>query len=180
MEEKVESVFKFLRYRFLIINQAYYVLDIWQSMWQMLIPFSFWIFPKPVYKVQDANILKKLRETNTKQGNASGLGILGAGIGIIIANLLRMLRNYFELQSSSFVNVVIVDLMLVMVFLMFGFISKVYKSRIYKVVKIDQLSKERLRIKPKSSIHFLWLFMSVFLVANILIQLKGDISVSFT
>ncbi|WP_339177692.1 DUF443 family protein [Oceanobacillus sp. FSL W7-1293] len=211
MEGKVESVIKNLRYRFLIINQEYYLIDIWQSMWQMLIPFSFWIFPKSVYKVQDTNILKKLKKTDTKQGNTSGLGILGAGIGVVIANLLRMLGNYFELQSSYFVNVVIAVLVLVMVFLLFGFISRVYKSRIYKVVKLDQLPKERLCIKPKSSNHFfvvllyyfvflcltlfafigfvqlgdvlivifMGLFMSVFLVANILIQLKGDIIVNF-
>ncbi len=108
MNCKVHGVYKNLRYRILVIEGQTYILDLGKSIWKVLFPFLFWISPNTVLKVESTEVVEKLKAPSVKQVNTGGHGWIGGGIAVLIANLLRPLMDYFDIQSSPSVNSVIV------------------------------------------------------------------------
>jgi len=77
MNCKVHGVFKNLRYRILIIDDEQYILDMGHSLWKLLFPFFFWMLPNPVFKVDDLNIVEKLKSPQVKQTKTGHSSVLG-------------------------------------------------------------------------------------------------------
>lgn len=154
MNCEVQRVYKNIRYRILIIGEQVYILDLGQSFWKSLFPLFFWMFPVFAYKVDDLKIIEKLNVPKVKQANRAGLGLLGGGIAVLIANLTRGLPSYFDIQSSWLVNLVTVIISVILVFSLRCYISHISKKKLYQVLKLEQLSTRRLWIRPESSKHF--------------------------
>lgn len=154
MNCKVQRVYKNIRYRILTIGEQVYILDMGQSFWKSLFPLFFWMFPVFVYKVDDPKNIEKLNLPKVKQANTAGLGLLGGGIAVLIANLTRGLPSYFDIQTPRLVNMVTVIIAVILVFSLRCYISHISKKKLYQVVKPEQLSTRRLWIRPKSNRHF--------------------------
>ncbi|WP_449354445.1 DUF443 domain-containing protein [Virgibacillus natechei] len=166
MNCEVHGVYKNLRYRILVIDDQIYILDLGRSIWKIVFPFFFWMFPNTIFKVENHETVEKLRAPEVKQTSTGGIGILGGGIAVLIANLLRPLTDYFDIQSSSFVNSIIVMISVIMLVSLRFYINHLNKKNLYKVVNLEQLSTERLWIRPKPFKHFsLVLGMYLFFLA---------------
>lgn len=154
MKCKVQGVFKNLRYRILTINGEEYILDLWNSFWKIIFPFLFWIFPTSVFKVDEPNIVEKLKASNesrTKTGNTS---MLGAGVGVFLASVLKPLSDYLAIPGSPIINAVILLVIVLFTFVLCMYINKMLKRKLYDIVNIKNLSTNKLWIKPKSVKHF--------------------------
>src|SRR5699024_32993 len=170
MNCKVHGVYKNIRYRILVIDNQTYILDLGRSSWLILFPFFFWMFPNPVFKVEDQEIVEKLKTPEVKQANnTGGLGLLSGGIAVLIANLLRPLTDYFDIQSSPSVNSIIVIIAVILMFSLRFYINHLNKKNLYQVVRLEQLSRDCLWIRPKPIKHFslvlgMYLFFLIFTV----------------
>ncbi|CDQ38555.1 hypothetical protein M948_05025 [Virgibacillus sp. CM-4] len=172
MKCEIQRVNKNIRYRILSINNNdYYLVDMGQSLWKILFPFLFWIFPHTVYKIDDEDMLRNIQAPELKQAKTNYFSILGAGISILLANLLRPLMDYFNIQSSTLVNSIILIVVLIIAFLLRFYISNMNKKNLYKVAKTEQLSTDRLWIRPKSTKYcFQYLFFYLFFLGFTLIS----------
>lgn len=130
------------------------------------------MLPNPVYKVEDQAIVEKLKTPEVKQANnTGGKGLIGGGIAVVIANFLRPLTDYFDIQSSPLVNSIIVMIAVILVLSVRLYINHLNKKNLYQVVSLDQLPTERLWISPKpvklfSLVLGMYLFFLVFTVVG--------------
>lgn len=166
MNCEVHSVYKNPRYRILVINDQTYILDLGGSPLKIAFPFLLWIFPNPVFKVKNHDIVEKLKTPEVKQADTGGRGLVGGGIAVLIAVLLRPFMDYFDIQSSPFINSIIAAIVVILVFILFFCISNKCKKNLYRVTKPEQLPTNQLWIRPKSAKHFFQvLFYYLFFLA---------------
>ncbi|MGY0691188.1 DUF443 family protein [Virgibacillus sp. FSP13] len=169
MNCKVHGVYKNLRYRILVIEGQTYILDLGKSIWKVLFPFLFWMSPNTVFRVENNEIVEKLKVPSVKQVNTGGHGWIGGGIAVLIANLLSPLMDYFDIQSSPSVNSIIVMITVILLISLRLYIRHINKRNLFQVVNLEKLSTERLWIRPKPVKHFslvlgMYLFFLAFVV----------------
>ncbi|MGY0691193.1 DUF443 family protein [Virgibacillus sp. FSP13] len=150
----VYGVFKNLRYRILIIDERQYIIDMGRSFWKFLFPFVFWMFPNPVYRVDDPNIVEKLKSPEVNQTETGRFSGLGAGIGIFITTLLKPVADYFALPDNPLINAVILSVLVIFVIVMVASINNKFKKRLQNAVNLEELSTDKLWIRPRSVKHF--------------------------
>jgi len=154
---KVNGVYKNLRYRILTIGHQTYILDVGSSKWKIVFPFLFWMFPNPAYKVEDQEIVEKIKTPEVAQANTGGQGLLGGGIAILIANLLKPMTDFFDIQSSPFVNSMIVMITVILLLSFRFYINYISKKKLYQVVNLESLEKHGIWIRPKPIKHFFFI-----------------------
>lgn len=154
MNCKVHGVYKNLRYRILVIDGQTYILDLGRSFWKIVFPFFIWMFPNHVFKVENQETVEKIKTPEVKQVNTGGQGLIGGGIAVLIANLLRPLTDFFDIQSSPFVNTITVLIAVLLIFSLRFYINHLNKRNLYQIVKLERLSTDRLWIRPKPIKHF--------------------------
>nr|WP_269409914.1 DUF443 family protein [Lentibacillus daqui] len=155
MNCKVQGAFKNLRYRILTIDGEGYILDTGSSFWKIVFPLFFWMFPNAVFKVDDPNITEKLKSPEVNQTKTGHSSILGAGVGIFLATLLKSLADYFALPDTPLINSVILGILVLIVLVLFAFLNHKLKKKLYRTVNLEELSIDKLWIRPKSFKHFL-------------------------
>ncbi|WP_307786885.1 DUF443 family protein [Pseudogracilibacillus auburnensis] len=179
MKCKVQGVYMNPRYRALSIGEEKYILDMGKSFWKILFPFSFWILPNTAYKVNDHEIIKKMIAPEVKPKTTAGNGLLAGGIGIVLANLLQPLVNYFDVESTPLVNAIIVGIVFFITLSVFYYINIRSKKKLTYVIDLHQYSMRRLWIRPQSYKHFFFiLFTYLFLIVFIVITWGGFIQIA--
>ncbi|UUI05221.1 DUF443 domain-containing protein [Oceanobacillus jeddahense] len=126
MNCEVQHVAGNIRYRILIINGEQYILDMERSFWKIIFPFLFWIFPTPVFKVEDHTIVEQLRGIKKEKVN-SGQVILLGGIGFVLGQFLTPLMDYFEIKLTSLIYIILLVFALILVSLLYFSIN--YKRK---------------------------------------------------
>lgn len=148
-------------YRVLTIEGKRYILDMggW-SFWKTLFPFAYWVFPNTVYKIGDDELIEKIIVPEVKSKSTGG---------IVLANLLRPLVNYFDIEGTPFVNTIIVVLVFAIILAVFIYINVSSKKDLLQMIELNQYTKQRLWIRPQSVKHFSFiLFSYLFLLAFII------------
>lgn len=154
MKSNIQGVYKNIRYRILSINGQGYLIDLDRPIWVILFPFAYWFLGHSAYKIDD-DAIKKIKTPDVEQVNATPLIIFGTGLAILISNLINPLMDYFNISSSSTTNsVIIVSLLLIALILRLIFMN-INKRNLDKVVNVESLSEEKIKITPKSSSHIL-------------------------
>lgn len=149
MNCEVQHIDKNIRYRILIINEEHYILDLERSFLSIIFPFLFWMFPSTVFKVEDLNIVEQLKEPKREKVDSSWLTFLG-GLAYVLGILLTPLMDYFNIPSSILVNTIMVVFVLILVALIYFSISRNRKRNLNNIVKLEELQKNLLRIRPSS------------------------------
>ncbi|MFD1414137.1 DUF443 family protein [Oceanobacillus jeddahense] len=67
MNCEVQHLAENIRYRILVINGEQYLLDMERSFGKILFPFFFWMLPSPIFKVENQDIMGKLKVTKKKR-----------------------------------------------------------------------------------------------------------------
>lgn len=171
MNCEVQHLYKNIRYRILIINGEQYILDMEQSFWKVIFPFFFWVFPTPVYKVEDQTIVEQLKEPKREKVGRLIVVSLG-GIAYVIGILLAPLMDYFEVPMSPLVNTILLIIALILVVLLNLSISYNRKKKLYNVVELAELQQDKLRVCPNSIKH-------VFKLSAVYIFLLGIVVLFF-
>lgn len=181
MNCKVDGVRKNIRYRILTINNQTYILDMGQSFWKLLFPFSYWILPNNVYKVNDNDIITKLKSPEIKQTKTGEQSILAGSFGILVANLLGPMAGYFDIPSTSVVNSVILALVILITLSVCFYINFMNKKSLLSVLNLEKYSAEKLWIKPQSKRHFFFIsFFYIFGLGIIILFWGGFIQIANT
>ncbi|MBT2598931.1 MULTISPECIES: DUF443 family protein [Oceanobacillus] len=149
MNCEVQHIDKNIRYRILIINGEHYILDMERSFLSIIFPFLFWMFPSTVFKVEDLNIVEQLKEPKREKVDSSWLTFLG-GLAYVLGILLTPLMDYFNIPSSILVNTIMLVFVLILVALLYLSISSNRKRKLNNIVKLEELQKNLLRIRPSS------------------------------
>lgn len=154
MNCEVQHLNKNMRYRILIINEEYYILDMERSFWKVIFPFFFWMFPSPVYKVEDRIIIDQLKGPKIGKPDKFRLASLG-GFGYGIGVLLVPAMYYFDTSISFLFSMILLVFSLVLVVILNLFISYKRKKNLYDVVELSTLQRAKLWIHPSSFKHIL-------------------------
>lgn len=157
MKCEVQRIDNNMRYRILIINGEQYILDMERSFWKIIFPFFVWMLPNKVFKVEDATIAERLKETNKEKVGGTWMTSL-VGISYLLGILLAPLMDYFENPISPFVNITLLMISLVLVVLLYLSISLHRKKEMENVIEIDMLPEHELWIRPKSKKQVFTLF----------------------
>ncbi|MGY0691368.1 DUF443 family protein [Virgibacillus sp. FSP13] len=143
-----------LRYKLLIINGENYIIDVDKPFWIYLFPFAYWFLPNTVFRIDDEKTLEQIKVPKVKQIKTSYFSALGTGISLILANLLTPLMDFFNIETSTILNCLILFFFTVLVILFRFFLSKINGKNLYKIVNTDQLQIDKLWIRPKSIKYF--------------------------
>lgn len=178
MKCNVQGVFKNIRYRILEINDEEYILDMGNSIWKIIFPFLHWLLPNPVYKIDNHEIVEKLKvpEGNQPKTVSAGTGALGGLIGVFLASLIRPLANMFHIPSTSLINLIITIMVVIIALSVFIYINTRSKRNLTAIVDYKHYPRKKLWIKPPSLKFFFGLcFFYLFFMAFTVIPFMGFI-----
>ncbi|GAE32066.1 DUF443 family protein [Alkalihalobacillus hemicellulosilyticus] len=170
MKCEIQKVMNNTRFRILKIEGHTYILDLSQSIWNILFPFLTWIVPNTIYKVDENELHQRLQLVGKDQSKNNISILLIGGIGIALGNLLTALTDYFYIQSTMVVNSIIAGIVMGIIIVVRFVLSNRNKNNFYKKIAPNLLSKERIWIRPKSFKHFIqalfgYIFFLVFFIA---------------
>lgn len=160
MNCEVQGVYMNPRYRILIIDEERYILDMGKSFWKIIFPFFYWILPNTVYKVNDHDIIEKVKAPEVKQNKTTRNGLLAGGVGVILANFLQPLVNYFDVEGTPLVNSIIVAITFLLGLSVAFYINSRSKKSLSKVVDFRQYSTKQLWIRSQSNKHFFFILFT--------------------
>src|SRR5699024_2978617 len=152
MKAKIRSLVKNPRYRLLQIGDSHYLMDFGDQFWKIIFPFFTWIFPNYIYKVDDEEIVKRLKAPLKEEAEGPG-ALFAGGLGVLLPNLTGSLVDYFDLSMPFWFNVVLLVTAIVSVVYLFQAFSQKYKKRLHHTVHLELLPCYRIRLHPKSFGH---------------------------
>ncbi len=127
MKARIRNLVKNPRYRLLHIDDSHYIMDMGGSFWKIIFPFFFWIFPNPIYKINDHEMVKKLKAPlSEKQGFSATAAY--TGIAVILTNLFGSAVHYLEITVPLWVNVLLVIIAILSVVFLFQAFNQRYKK----------------------------------------------------
>ncbi|SHM54659.1 tandem five-transmembrane protein [Gracilibacillus kekensis] len=150
MNCEVRRVYNNIRFRMLDIDGDRFVMDMSRSVWNILIPFLTWIAPNTIYKIDKQVSDKKLQLLNNDPTNNNTNTVLTTGLALAIANLLSPLADYFNIQSTPKVNVIMASFVILIVVILRVYLSSKNKKKFNSVISYETNSKKLVWIRPKS------------------------------
>lgn len=158
MKCEVKPVYKNLRYRFLITENEYYLVDMGHSFLKILFPFLFWVIPTPAYKLKDLTILDTFRsrieeqqfdEVVKKRKNYTGWG---ASLGFLLASSLIPLRKYNILPDTLLINIVTLCVITLSILVFVVYMLTRFQNTIYRFVNLNELKQEKIFMRSIPSV----------------------------
>ncbi|MCJ0929959.1 DUF443 domain-containing protein [Virgibacillus halodenitrificans] len=167
---EVEFVNKNMRYNLLTINGETYIFDKDRSFWVFFFPFAIWLTSHYVFRIDDKSKIDQLKNPKDSQSKTGLFSFLGVGVSILLANLLRPLMDYFNIQITPLFTYSILLFAFFIIISIRKYLSKINKKSLCNIIEIENIKMEKIRIRPKSIKHFLkFIFGYLFILAfNIL------------
>jgi uncharacterized membrane protein (TIGR01218 family) len=147
MTSEIKRIKKNLTYRIVTIDGDHYLMDTGRPFWKGLFPYSFWLFSHPAYKLHNDEVLDEVPETSDGLWKTLAIGSFGGGSAFFLTPLVE----YFNIPTSSLINVLILLLFLIVILFTRLYHSKQNKEKINKIVDLTQLEMEKLKIRPSIS-----------------------------
>ncbi|MBU5465371.1 DUF443 domain-containing protein [Virgibacillus sp. MSJ-26] len=168
MECEVEFLSRNRRYRILSVDDAYYIIDIEESVWTILIPFLFWWMPQKVYKA-DYKIVEKLKESTSDGNNLGVIFILGVGGSAVLSRILKPIMD-FSMQTNVLSNIFLLIISTLIIINVRLYMRKLLGKRLSKLVDLTELNSRTIKLKPKYFRQylvpvFIQLFFLIFIIA---------------
>lgn len=147
------------RYRMLIIEGKTYIMDIENSFLKIIFPFLFWLFPNPVYRVEDQIIVEQLQTEKMKRKKVDSMT---AGLGFSYAGGMALvpLADYFDIPMTPLTKTLVMVFSIILVGLLYFHLSRKAQKTMSSVVNLETLTIEKLRIRPSSIKHFSFVVFS--------------------
>ena len=146
------------RYRLLEANGETYIIDMERSFWKIMIPFLIWVTPNTVFKLDDPEIVQKLKtERMEKISGSTRVSIIG--ISYVGGISLVPLMDYFNASMSLLISIGLLVFALMLVGLLYLTFHNNRKKELYEIVQLESLPKKKLGIKPGSFKQILVVFL---------------------
>ncbi|WP_077306448.1 DUF443 family protein [Terribacillus halophilus] len=144
-----------LRYRVLIINEEYYLIDIGASPWKVVFPFLFWIFKNPGYKIDKETALQLITNPKVKTGQSAIYGLIGGGISITFSSYLTTITDRLHIDTTIPINTIITIILTTLIILSFLFILIKLKKKVEKTINYSVLPRQEFKIYSPKLSHFI-------------------------
>src|SRR5699024_8886884 len=179
MKVEIHNVFKNMRYNYFEVDGVYYILETQPSIWKYLFPFLYWLFPFPVYKVEDEKVIERISIPESSSVNKSSLMWSIGGIVVVIPTLLR--GKIVNLILSMLLTFIIITFIITIgiVVLISIYVTRAKQRDLQNKVDITKLEKLYIEVKPQSFKHvfqmifsyaFLMFLMALFYVTYFLME----------
>ncbi|PAD23115.1 hypothetical protein CHH64_00425 [Terribacillus saccharophilus] len=161
------------RYRILIYNDEYYVIDIGSSILRNIFPFLFWILRNPGFKIDRDVFLQLTIHQKIDLSNSVRYGAIGTGIATTFSGFLLPLTDLSTINSSLYLNIIITILLTGILIWAFLFLMHKQKQRLKRNIDFTYLTTLEIRTsRPKFRLiirtAFLYLFALAFSVVCLL------------
>lgn len=167
------------RYRILIYNEEYYLIDIGTSFWTNIFPYLFWIFRNPGYKIDREVALQLTINQKINMGKGARYGLIGSGIAITFSGILVPLVGLTTINSPLYLNVVITILLIGLLIWAFVFLMYKQEQRMISSIDYSQLPKLQIRIsRPKFRLVMRTVYLYLFSLAFTILCLLAFITES--
>ena len=157
-----------IRYKILTIDDEDYIIDADRPLWVLFIPFAYWLIPHTVYKINDKDSLKQIKDPKVKQAKSSYINIFGVGITMLLAKILESITDYFDITTVPVVTFLIFLVTAILIISLRLYISKINQRNLYKVLNPEKLQKRKLWIRPKG-IESVLIYVPMYLVGLLLV-----------
>lgn len=144
MDSKVEKIQKSLRYRLIIRNGEYYILDIERGVWAIFLPFLVWILPQKMYQVEKEKIENLDRTILKPQSEYSHIQWFSVGMALLLAPLVDPLFSAI-LPTPSWINLAL--MILYTVILLFLRLFNYYQRDNLSWADIDLNDYEAIKVR---------------------------------
>lgn len=175
---EVEGVYMNIRYRILNIDGKKYVLDMGgTSLWKMIFPFLYWLFPMKAYKVDDDELLEKIASPHVEEKNMSWLGVM---IGLIVfsfSGTIHAVVKKLELNITSLTSAIILSITFLLVFAFYVYVNIACGKKMRKHIQLEECLLEKLWIRPQSmkysiKLVLFYLLMTVIFVVMVVATIQ--------
>ncbi|PAD38414.1 DUF443 family protein [Terribacillus sp. 7520-G] len=161
------------RYRILIYNDEFYVIDIGNSIWRNIFPFLFWLLRNPGYKIDRDVALQLTTHQKIDLSNSLKYGAIGSGIATTFSGFLLPLTDLATIKSSLYLNIIITLLLTGILIWTFLFLMNKQKQRLKRNIDFSHLPTLQIRTsRPKFRLimrtAFVYLFSLAFSVVCLL------------
>ncbi|MEJ8778600.1 DUF443 family protein [Pseudogracilibacillus sp. ICA-222130] len=179
MKVEIHNVFKNMRYNYFEVDGVYYILETQPSIWKYLFPFLYWLFPFPVYKVEDEKVIERISIPESSSVNKSSLMWSIGGIVVVIPTLLRGKIDNLILSMPLTVKIITFVITIGIVVLIRLYVTRAKQRDLQNKVDITKLEKLYIEVKPQSFKHvfqmifsyaFLMFLMALFYVTYFLME----------
>mgnify|MGYP001944981382 CR=1 FL=1 len=144
---EVEFLNKNIRYRMIKNQNDYYLLDMETSIWSVLFPFIFWFMPQKVYKV-DSKTAEKMKAPTLDSKKFMYILLLSIVVQVFLVYFSKDLLN-FVISTSLLANILIVTVSSLIIIYLRYLHHKTLQKKLSQHVMIENISCERVKIKPK-------------------------------
>ncbi|MCR6097465.1 DUF443 family protein [Salipaludibacillus agaradhaerens] len=148
MPSDIKRIKKNLTYRIVTIDGEHYLMDTGTPFWKGLFPYSFWLFPHTVYKCDDEKLLADIQAPPEQKAKINSI-VMGC-IAIFLWKIVDSVLDYFNLNVSLMMTIVILLIATVAMGICRCYISSRYKRMFHMQVNLKELSTEKMRIRPIS------------------------------
>ena len=156
----VHGVYMNLRYRIVTIDEKDYIVDLGDSIWKILFPFLYWILPNTAYKVNDYELIEKIKAPKVKQKSTTREGLLAGLVGVLLASLLQPLVSFFDVEGTTLINSSIVFIAFLLVIFVYYYINRKNRKNLYQTINLNEYSMVRIWIRPDSLKYALFVFLT--------------------
>ncbi len=155
MKVSVHEVFRNMRYNFFEVDDVYYILETKPSFWKTIFPFLYWLFPFPVYKVEDEKVIGRIKNPESQSMNKSNVALSAGGFAVLAATLLRDKIDDLVIQTSLPMKIISVLFIVLCILFIRLYVNRVRQRNLYKIVDLTHLDKTYVKVKPQSFKHFI-------------------------
>src|SRR5699024_9255639 len=189
MKVHVENVFKNMRYKIFSVDGDHYILEIKPSFWKILFPFLYWFFPFPVYKVEDAETIKRIKTPENWSMNKYGVAASAVRFGVLIEIFVSGKIDDLVIHMPLIVTIISVIFTILCILFIRLYVNRMKQRDLYKKVNLEQLDKSSVKVKPQSFKHVFQMiltylfflsfaslsYVTYFSLENIFVLLMGSI-----
>lgn len=146
MDSQVEMITKNIRYRIVVRDGEYHILDMEQTLWTIFLPFLFWLIPQKMYKIEQEEI-KKLNTVILEHGHADHVAWFGTGLAMIGFPFLDSFLSS-TLPTSNWISLLIVVIYSLVIISIRVYYRRHLYERLNKKIKLKRSDLIKVRIQP--------------------------------
>lgn len=170
---------KNVRYRIIAVRDAHYIFDLDHPKFVFFFPFLNWLMPHTVYQMTDQSEIEKLQVDGNKKNIGFGLMMLSGGFAILVANLLGLVIDRFELHIPDFIIYCLLLFTTILTIYFRFYLSENNKVKLVDIIHLEDLKEEKIFIRPQSVKHFclilfLYLFLLSFYIGSLIMFIQNN------
>lgn len=160
MKCNVEEFHMNVRYRVLNINNERYILDMGgSSLWRLIFPFFYWMFPLRAYHVDQDEVIDKLTFPHKEQGGTAVYALFGGVISLMLGNLIYPIVENMNVEITSMTSALIISVIFILILAFYVYANRLLGRKLHRHINVEKLPKKKIWVRPKSKTFIIQLLL---------------------